>query len=44
MGRFHEYFLKECNGLISSTIQYNLGSHLRESVLCHEEKYLESGD
>ena len=30
--------------LISSTIRYNLSSRLKELVLCHEEKYLESGD
>jgi len=29
---------------ISSRIRYNLGSHLKESVSCHEETHLESGD
>jgi len=36
--------VNECKSPDLSTIRYNLGSHLKESVLCHEENYLESGD
>ena len=35
--------VNECKSPDLSTIRYNLGSHLKESV-CHEENYLESGD